>query len=83
MIFNLVIVGCIGILITIGYRREDIKVVSIGMSSLALLILVRYFDLFWRLLSGWIFFMVGGAVLIFGGIAFERKRRQLKVRFSR
>lgn len=82
VIFNLVLAGCIGVFIAIGYQREDIRLVNIGMSYLALLVVVRYCDFFWGLLSRSVFFMVGGAILVLGGIAMEQKRRQLKAQFT-
>jgi len=83
VLFNLVLVGCIATLIAIGYQREDARLVNIGMSYFAAWVLVRYCDLFWQLLPRSIFFMVGGAVLVLGGIALERKRRQLTARFAK
>lgn len=83
VLFNLAMAGCIGALIAIGYQREDIRLVNLGMSSLALLVAVRYCDFFWGLLSRSVFFLVGGALLVLGGIALERKRRELKTQFSR
>lgn len=82
ILFNLVLAGIIFILILVGYQREDMNLINIGMSYLALLIIVRYFDFFWNLLPRSIFFMSGGLILILGGIAFEKKRRQLKERFT-
>lgn len=82
VLFNLVLAGCIGVLIAIGYEREDIRLVNIGMSYLSLLVIVRYCDLFWGLLSRSVFFLVGGAILVLGGIAMEQKRRELKTKFS-
>ncbi|MDP1853319.1 MAG: DUF2157 domain-containing protein [Candidatus Omnitrophota bacterium] len=81
ILFNLILAGVIFILILVGYQREDIKLINIGMSYLASLIIVRYFDFFWNLLPRSVFFMSGGLILILGGIAFEKKRRQLKERF--
>jgi uncharacterized membrane protein len=82
IVFNLVMAGCIGVLIAIGYQREDIKLVNIGMSSLVLLVVVRYCDFFWEMLSRSMFFLIGGALLVLGGMALERKRRELKARFN-
>jgi len=39
---------------------------------------VKYFDWFWSLLPRSLFFIVGGLVLVLGGIALEKKRRQIK-----
>lgn len=82
LIFNLVLVGMIAILIYAGYEREDMKLVNIGMFWLSVFIVVRYFDFFWDLMPRSLFFMVGGLILVLGGIALEKKRRQLKADFS-
>ena len=58
------------------------KLINLGGSWLSLFIVVKYFDFFWDLLSRSLFFMVGGLILVLGGIALERKRRQLKAQFS-
>ena len=46
------------------------------------LVLVRYFDFFWQLLPRSLFFLVGGLILVFGGMALEKKRRELRTQFS-
>ncbi|MGE0268959.1 MAG: DUF2157 domain-containing protein [Candidatus Omnitrophota bacterium] len=82
VLFNLILAGLIIILLMFGYQREDMKIVNIGMSYLGLFILVRYFDFFWELLPRSLFFLVGGFILIVGGIALEKKRKELKIEFS-
>ena len=82
LLFNLILAGIIFTLIFIGYQREDIRLVNIGMSYLVVLVVVRYFDFFWDLLPRAMFFMIGGAILIIGGIAIEKKRRELKKQFG-
>lgn len=82
VIFNLILAGLIVVLLMTGYQREDMKVVNIGMSYLGLFILVRYFDFFWDLLPRSLFFLVGGFILIVGGIALEKKRKELKAEFG-
>lgn len=77
LLFNMAFAGSVFALLYIGHRREDIKLVNIGMSSLALFVVVRYFDFFWELMPRSIFFMIGGFMLVIGGLAMERKRRQL------
>ena len=81
IVFNLALMGCILALIMVGYRREDLRLVNIGLSAFAMLVLVRYCDFFWDLLPRSLFFMVGGAILVLGGTALERKRRQIKAQF--
>ncbi|MDA2935178.1 DUF2157 domain-containing protein [Acidobacteria bacterium AH-259-D05] len=81
IIFNLLFAGIALTLLSVGYQREDIKLVNIGMGCMSLLITVRYFDFFWDLFPRSIFFIVGGLILILGGISLEKKRRQLKEQF--
>ncbi|MFH2027789.1 MAG: DUF2157 domain-containing protein [Nanoarchaeota archaeon] len=83
VIFNLIFLGVIFTLLFVGYNNEDIKLVNIGVFWLAALIVVRYFDFFWDLLPRSLFFMVGGLILVLGGIALEKKRRQLKTQFGK
>lgn len=82
ILFNIVLVATVFALLFVGYGREDIKIVNMGMFWLSALIVVRYFDFFWDLFSRSLFFMVGGLILVLGGIALERKRRQLKEQFN-
>ena len=82
VIFNLVLAGVIFLLLYAGYEREDMKLVNMGMFWVATFIVVRYFDWFWGLLDRSIFFMVGGLILVLGGIALEKKRRQIKSQFK-
>jgi uncharacterized membrane protein len=82
IVFNFIFIGVIALLLYIGYSREDIKLVNIGMFWVWIFVIARYFDFFWDLLPRSLFFMVGGLVLVLGGIALERKRRQLKSQFG-
>lgn len=82
MLFNLILAGLIFTLLYVGYQREDMQLINEGMSWLAVLVLVRYFDFFWQLLPRSLFFLVGGLILVFGGMALEKKRRQLRTQFS-
>lgn len=82
LLFNLILALLILTLLFIGYQREDMRLVNIGMAYLSILVIVRYFDFCWELLPRSIFFTVGGLILILGSIALERKRRQLKQKFG-
>lgn len=78
LLFNLVLAGFILLLLYAGYQREDMNLVNMGMFWLSVFIVVKYFDWFWSLLPRSLFFIVGGLVLVLGGIALEKKRRQIK-----
>ena len=80
--FNLLMAAIVIAITYIGYQREDMQVVNAGIFWAAALIIARYFDFFWKLLDRSVFFMVGGLILVLGGIALERKRRQIKSKFA-
>ena len=83
ILFNLVFAAIIFALLWEGYQREDMTLVNMGMGWLAALVVFRYYDFFWDLLPRSLFFMVGGLILVLGGIALEKKRRDLKSKFKR
>jgi len=58
------------------------QVINIGMFWTSVFIFAKYFDWFADLLSRSTFFMIGGLILILGGIAMERKRRDIKARIT-
>ncbi len=83
VIYNLLFAGLTIFLIYIGYQKSDIKIVNIGIFWLSVFILAKYFDFFWDLMDRSLFFIVGGLILVLGGIAMERKRRQIKEDFTK
>jgi uncharacterized membrane protein len=82
ILFNLALAGIIFVLLQQGYKRRDIEVVNIGLGFFVILLISRYFDFFWGLLDRSLFFIIGGIVLLLGGIALERKRKQIKAQFT-
>lgn len=83
VIYNLLFAGLTLFLIYIGYQTSSIKTVNIGIFWLSIFIFAKYFDFFWDLMDRALFFIVGGLILILGGIAMERKRRQIKKEFTK
>ena len=82
IIYNLLFAGLTLFLIYIGYQRSDIKIVNTGIFWISIFVLAKYFDFFWDLMDRSLFFIVGGLILVLGGIAMERKRRQIKEDFA-
>ena len=83
VIYNLLFAGLTLFLIYIGYQKSDIKIVNMGIFWLSIFILAKYFDFFWDLMDRSLFFIVGGLILVLGGIAMEKKRRQIKEDFTK
>lgn len=82
LLFNALLIGLSLFLLVFGYMREDMQFVNTGIFWTSLFILTKYFDWFWGLLPRSLFFVVGGALLVLGGLSIERKRRDLKQNFS-
>jgi uncharacterized membrane protein len=78
LLFNFILISLIFLLIILGYEKEDIRLVNVGMLGVLTFIAARYFDFFWNLMSRSLFFMIGGLILVFCSIILERKRRELK-----
>lgn len=81
VLFNTVFVATVFIIIYVGFDKKNHKVVDLGLLFFGLFILAKYFDFFYRLLPRSIFFMVGGAILIGGGMFLESKRKEIKHKF--
>ncbi len=82
LMFNLLFAGIAILFLYLGYGREDISLVNLGMFWLAVFIIAKYFDWFWELLEKSTFFLVGGVILVLGSILLEKKRRQIKSAFT-
>jgi uncharacterized membrane protein len=82
LMFNLVFAaGIIGI-ICLGYVRRYSLYINIGLVFFVLDVCARYFDFFWKLLPRSLFFIGGGAMLLAGSMALERKRRSVLESFQ-
>ena len=82
LLFNIIFVGLLVLMLYAGYRREDMRLINLGVFWLSAFIIFKYFDFFWKLLHRSLFFIIGGLILVLGGIALEKKRRELKKKFK-
>ena len=82
VLFNALLGALSMLLFLVGYYREDIILVNGAVVWSCFLIIARYYDWFWDQLSHSIFFLVGGILLLVLGIFVEKKRRELKARFT-
>lgn len=82
LVFNAVFFGAAAGIIAHGYMRGDERYINFGLLLVAIGVLTRYVDVFWSLLTGSAFFIIGGLLLL--GVAFglERLRRTLVTRMD-
>jgi len=81
IIFNVVFFLINILLIYFGYRKADIKLVNMGVLWLSIFIFTKYFTVFFGMFNTALFFFVGGAILMTGGMFFEKKRKNMKQEF--
>jgi uncharacterized membrane protein len=77
VVFNAAYFAIAGGLVTRGYLRGDERYINAGLAVVALGLITRYVDVFWSLLAGSAFFIIGGALLLAVAFAMERARRGL------
>lgn len=77
LIFNILFLALIAGLVIVGINTKEMALMNLGMVFFTIDIISRYFDVFWQLLPRFIFFILGGAILILGGIYVEIARRRL------
>lgn len=64
-------------LVARGYVHGDERYVNLGLALVAAGLVTRYIDVFWSLLAGSAFFIIGGVLLIAAAFALERIRRNV------
>ncbi len=75
--FSLLLLIFVGAMLVYSIRIASVALANTAIAGLVLLILTRYFDLAWDLLSGSALFIVTGLLLLVGGYFLERQRRRL------
>jgi uncharacterized membrane protein len=74
---NVTLIALLVGMIVQGHRHGRPLLINAGMLMFALVLATRYVDIFWGMMSTSLFFIVGGAVLLAGGIFLEKQRRRL------
>lgn len=77
IVFNAAYFAISAGLVTRGYLRGDERYINAGLLVVAIGLLTRYVDVFWSLLAGSAFFIIGGLLLLAVAFALERMRRGL------
>ena len=77
VIFNinlfLLIIGSV----YLGYAKRERTLVNLGMFAFGISVFSRYIEYLWDVLNGYLFFIIGGLLLIFLAIFLEKKRRNI------
>ena len=76
VMFNVTIFLLALISIWYGFEANNVIFFNSGIFIFIVLIISRYFDIFWELLDRSVFFIVGGLVLLVGSVLLEKKRRK-------
>ena len=82
VIFNLIFLMLSITIAYVGITLKNYSLVNLGLFATILLIFTRYLDLFLGMIDTGLFFAITGVLLLLGGVAFERFRRQLLDRFD-
>ncbi|HXK32857.1 MAG TPA: DUF2157 domain-containing protein [Dehalococcoidia bacterium] len=77
VVFNGVFFAVAAGLVTRGYLGGDERYVNAGLLAVGVGVMTRYVDVFWSLLTGSLFFIIGGLLLLAVAFAAERFRRTL------
>lgn len=77
LVNNILCFGLAAGLVVQGYRHGRALLINFGLLFFAVMVITRYIDLFWKMMSTSMFFIVGGAILLAGGIMLERQRRRM------
>jgi uncharacterized membrane protein len=77
LVFNALFFGAAAGFVTRGYLLGDERYVNFGLALVALGVVTRYIDVFWSLLTGSLFYIIGGLLLLAVAFGLETLRRRL------
>jgi uncharacterized membrane protein len=77
LVFNGIYFAIAAALVTSGYLHSDERFINLGLAVVGLGLITRYIDLFWSMLAGSAFFIIGGVLLLGVAFAIERMRSGL------
>jgi uncharacterized membrane protein len=77
IVFNALFFGAAAGFVAKGYLRGDERYVNAGLLLVGIGVVTRYIDVFWSLLVGSAFYIIGGLLLLALAFALERLRRGL------
>ena len=80
--FNIVLFLLIVGSVYLGYAKREKTLVNLGMIAFGVAVFSRYIEYLWDVLNGYLFFIIGGVLLIVLAIILEKNRRKIIDRFT-
>ena len=80
--FNIILFLLIVGSVYLGYAKREKTLVNLGMVAFGVAIFSRYIEYLWDVLNGYLFFIIGGVLLIILAIVLEKNRRKIIDRFT-
>lgn len=82
VLFNIILFSLIVASVYVGSAKREKTLVNLGVFAFGISITSRYFEYLWDVLNGYLFFIIGGALLIGLSIFLERNRRKIIQHFD-
>ena len=80
--FNIILFLLIVGSVYLGYAKREKTLVNLGMIAFGVAVFSRYIEYLWDVLNGYLFFIIGGVLLIVLAIILEKNRRKIIDRFT-
>lgn len=77
VIFNVILFLLVIGSVYLGYAKRERTLINLGMFAFGISVFSRYVEYLWDVLNGYLFFIIGGILLIFLAIFLEKKRRNI------
>ena len=77
VIFNVILFLLIIGSVYLGFAKRQRTLINLGMIAFGVSVFSRYIEYLWDVLNGYLFFIIGGMLLIILSIFLEKKRRSI------
>jgi uncharacterized membrane protein len=75
--FNIILFLLIIGVVYLGFEKEEATLINLGFAAFGISVFSRYIEYLWDYLNGYLFFIIGGVLLIFLSIFLENRRRKM------
>ena len=77
VVFNIILFLLIVGSVYLGYEKKQQTLVNLGIMAFGVAVISRYVEYLWDVLNGYLFFIIGGLLLIFLAIFLESNRKKI------